>query len=130
VAQSTTLQLVGVLHAQPAPASLYSQTLQELLPLSFSAVYGAVKGGVIPVASTDLAPFTLPLEGIVKGRVFAMRLMSGATMKLRITTALGTAVLNVSGQFLLHAPATGDQFTAIQLVGTGDVAYAIAGDVT
>lgn len=130
MAQSTTVQLTGVLVSQPATPSLYSCTLQELVNLSFCATYGATKDGVIPIASSDGSPFNLPFEGIIRGRVFALRLLSGATMKLKITTGLGVAILSVSGQFLFHSPNPGDEITAIQLVGTGDVAYVLAGDVT
>lgn len=129
MAQSTQVELQGVINATPSLPSAYCGTAQQLLPLSFCATYGASKGGVIPVASSDGSPFNLPLEGINKVRMFAIRLASGATMKVRITTALGVANVPVSGQFLFHSPAPGDEITAIALIGTGDVTYAIAGDV-
>lgn len=129
MAQAATLLVVGVVTAQPSTASIFACTLQELLPLNTSAVYESVKGTVISVASTDLAPFNVPFEGITKGRFFALRLAAGATMKVKVTTALGVAVFPVSDLFLLHVPNPGDEVTAIQLVGTGDVAYCLAGDI-
>ena len=128
MAQSTTLELRGVLTATPALPAAYGSSVQELLPLDFCATYGGAKSGAIPVAGTDPSPQAIPLEGLVKVRAFAMRLASGQSMKLRITTALGVAVIPVSGQFLWHCPAPGDEATAIALVGTGDVVYALAGD--
>lgn len=130
MAQSSTVELTGVMTAKPASPSFGSCSAQELLPVSFCATYGSAKGGGISIASTDVAPFSLPFEGITKGRVFAMRLMSGATMKMLITTALGIATLPCSDEFVLHNPNPGDEFTAIKLVGTGDIVYALVGDVS
>lgn len=128
--QSSQICVVGAVTAQPLTASAYSCTFQGFLPLDIAAVYEASKGAVISVASTDPSPFTLPFEGIVKGRFFALRLLSGATMKVLITTALGVATIPVSNLHLIHNPNPGDEITAIRLVGTGDVAYCLAGDLT
>lgn len=130
MAQPTQIQVTGVVASAPSSASLYSTSLQEFLGLNFTVVYGATKSGVISINSTDGNPFDIPLESITKGRIFAMRLISGATMKLMITTALGTASIPVSDAFLLHAPEPGDEYTALALVGQGDVRYFAAGDVT
>lgn len=130
MAQSSTVNLTGVLTSQPASPSFFSCSAQELLPVSFCATYGSAKGGGISVASTDSVPFSLPFEGITKARVFAMRLMSGATMKLKITTALGVATLPCSDEFVLHNPNPGDEILSIQLIGTGDILYALVGDVS
>lgn len=100
------------------------------MPVSFCAVYQSAKGGNISVASTDPSPYTLPLEGILKVRVFGLRLLSGATMKVKITTALGVATFPCSDELVIHSPNPGDEITAIQLIGTGDILYAIAGDVS
>lgn len=129
MAQAATIKVIGAVTAQPQTASIYSCTLQELLPLQSEAVYEASRGTVTSVASTDLAPFSVPFEGITKGRLFALRLLAGVTMKVKVTTALGVATFPVSDLFLLHVPNPGDEVTAIQLVGTGDVAYALAGDI-
>lgn len=130
MAQQTTVQLTGVLVASPAVPSLYSCTLQELINLGFCATYGATKNGVLPIASPG-SPVALPFEGIIKGRMFAMRLLSGATMKVVITTASqGPAACPVSNVLLVHNPNPGDEITGITFQGTGDIAYVLSGDVT
>lgn len=130
MAQSAQVQVTGVARAAPATSSLYSCTLQALLPLDVCAVYQASKGMELSIDSTDLAPFVLPFEGITKGRFFGVRLRAGASMKVIITTALGPAPLPLSDLILWHAPNDGDEATAIQIVGTGDLAYLFAGDVS
>lgn len=114
----------------PAAGSLYSSSLQEFLALSTQATYGAAKGGAVSVSSTDMAPFNVPFEGVLKGRMFGIGLQSGQTLKVKITTALGVAILPVSDKLFLHAPTAGDEFTAIALVGNADVNYFLAGDVS
>lgn len=122
--------MTGAIASAPSTASLYSTSLQEFLGLNFQATYGATKAGMISIAATDpLNPFVLSLEGIVAGRVFGMRLISGDTMQVKITTALGVASVPVSDELVIHSPNPGDEFTAIAFVGTGDVRYFIAGDV-
>lgn len=130
MAQSRQVTVTGVATATPATASNFSCTLQALLPLDVCAVYQASKGTELSIDSTDLAPFSVPFEGITKGRFFGIRLRSGNSMKVLVTTALGVAPLPLSDLFLWHAPNDGDQATAIQIVGTGDVAYLFAGDVS
>lgn len=130
MATSNQIKVQGAVTAQPATASLYSCTLQELLSLDLCAVYQASKGAVESIASTDLAPFTIPFSTITKGRFFAIRLVSGGSMKVLMTTGLGVAVLPLSDLLMWHAPNQGDQATQIQVVGTGDLAYALAGDLT
>jgi hypothetical protein len=130
VAQSTVIQVSGAVAAMPAAASLYSSSLQEFLSLCSQATYGAAKGGGVSVASTDMSPFVVPFEGITKGRMFGLALLSGQTMKVKMTNGDGVAIIPVSDKLWLHAPNPGDEFTAISLVGTGDVSYFLAGDTT
>jgi hypothetical protein len=130
VAQSTVIQVSGVVAAMPATGSLYTSSLQEFLNLSSQATYGAAKGSGVSVNSTDLAPFVVPFEGVVKGRMFGLALLSGSTMKVKITNGFGVAIIPVSDKLWLHAPNVGDEFTAISLVGVADVAYFLAGDVS
>lgn len=130
MAQSSQIKVVGAVTAAPATSSLYSCTLQELLSLDACAVYQSSKGNVLTIASTDMAPFTIPFEAITKGRFFAARILAGASMKVLMTTGLGVAPLPLSDLLLIHNPNEGDQFTQIQVVGTGDFAYALAGDLT
>ena len=129
MAQSTTVKIMGVLVAQPATPGLCSYRCRSELNLSFYATYGAAVDGNISIA-TPSSPTPLPFQGIAKGRAFAFRLLSGATMRVSITTALGVAVFNVSDVLLFHSPNPGDEITAISFQGTGDIAYALVGDVT
>lgn len=129
MAQAATIQVVGAVTSQPQTASFYSCTLQQLMPLELCAVYESVKGNILSIAGTDLAPFDLPFEGITKGRFLAIRLLSGATLKAKITTALGVATIPVSDLFLIHLLNPGDEVTAVQLIGTVDLSYVLAGDV-
>jgi hypothetical protein len=105
--------------------------LQELLSTSFTATYGSSKGArPAIVGATDGSPFVLPLETITKVRLIAMR-VRGGTLKIKMTSAVGTLQsVNVSDLFLWHAPNSGDEITVIQLVGTADAEYIIAGDVS
>lgn len=106
--------------------------LQEILNTSFQGTYGSSKSarpGI--VNATDLAPYTIPLETITKVRMIAIRLQAGATIKVRLTSAVGTdQSFNVSGLFLWQGQNAGDEVTAIKLVGNADLVYAIAGDVS
>jgi len=128
LSQPTMVKVTGAIASAPSGASIFSSSLQEFLGLNFTYTYGAKKSGDISVNSTDMSPFSIPFEGILKGRIFAMRLISGGTMKVLLTTALGVAALPISDELLIHSPNPGDQFTAIQLVGSGDVRYFMAGD--
>lgn len=130
MAQATPIQLTGVLTARPADPSFGSCSLLELLPLTFCASYSSAKSGAPSIASTDVAPFTVPLEGITKVRMFALRVRSGIGLKVLLTTALGVAAFPVSDEYLFHNPTVGSEATQIQLVGTGDVLYALAGDLS
>lgn len=129
MAQSSRIKVTGMVAASPATSSAYSCTLQALMDLSLCAVYQAAKGAELSIASTDLAPYSVPFESITKGRFFCARVLSGASMKLLITTGLGVATLPLSDRYMIHNPSDGDEITAIQIVGTGDLAYVLSGDV-
>lgn len=129
--QSAGIEITGVISARPASTAFGACTLQELLPLNTRAVYASGKGASISVSATSPSPpFVLPLEGIVAVRLFAMRLLSGDSIRVTITTPVGTATFPVSDEFVLHNVNPGDEITAISFVGSAEIAYAIAGDVT
>lgn len=131
MAQSTVVQVSGAIAAQPAAGALFTASLQEFLSLSTTATYGAAKGGAISVNSTDIAPFVVPLEGIVKGRMIGIGIISGQTVKVLLTTALGTdQAIPVSDKLFLHMPSAGDEYTALKIVGVADIQYFLAGDVS
>jgi hypothetical protein len=136
VAQSQVIQLLGAVTAQPAAPSFGSCSSQELLSLNLCQTYGAAFGGSVTVAGTTGSPGPLNLQGITKVRFFAIRLLSGATIQVKITTGLGVAIIPVSNLWTWSSPNPGDEITAIAFVtgggagGTQDIAYAIAGDVS
>lgn len=85
----------------------------------------------LSVSATDLAPLALPLEGVSKVRVLAVRSLDGTSLKLRLTSTNGGAaqVVMVSHIVVMHLPGVGDEVTAMSLSGTGRVDYLVAGEV-
>jgi hypothetical protein len=130
VGQSTTVQVAGAVTVAPSSPAQLSTSVQAFLKLDLSVVYESAKGGIVSVNSTSLSPFVVPFEGIVRGRFFAFRLESGATMEVHVVTGLGTAIFPVSDELVIHNPNPGDEFTAISLIGAGDVRYLLAGDLS
>lgn len=131
MAQSNVITVAGVVRGSPATSALFTPTAFEpFLDLALEATYGSVKATQRSVNVDAAHPEALPLEGITKARFLAFRLLSGSTMQIWLTTALGVAKIPVSDEFVLHVPNPGDEVTAIQLVGTADFSYLIAGDVT
>lgn len=134
MAQSITIELEGVLSGTPSPLSAFSSSLAQLLPINFCDVYSAGKVTVLSnVSGSSGSPYPIPFEAITKARVIAIRVLAGTTINLRITTALGLAVLPVSDEFILRVRNPGDEVLSLAIDSTSqlvDVAYLIAGDVT
>jgi len=126
------IEITGVVSARPASTAFGACTLQELLPLNTRATYASTKYGGITIAAIDPAPpFNLDFEGIIAGRLFAMRLNSGDSIRVTITFAsTGPATIPVSDELLIHNVNPGDEITAISFVGAADISYVLAGDVT
>lgn len=103
----------------------------ELLNTSFTGTYGSSKSARPTInGATDGAPFILPFETITKVRVIVMR-VRGGTIRLKLTSAAGTdQVIPVSELLVWTSPNAGDEVTAIKIVGTADVEYILAGDVS
>lgn len=87
------------------------------------------------VAALDIATpspgwLVLPLEGIGKVRLLAIRSLDGASVKLRATSVNGGAdqVLPISGLVVQVQPGVGDEYTALSLQGAGRVEYLLAGE--
>lgn len=130
MAQSRIVGVTGALSSGPPGSALFgADSRDDFLSLDFQATYGASKAATISIASTDMAPFVMSLEGIVKGRVFALRALSG-TVKVLLTNAAGVAAILVDSELVLHCSGDANKYTAISLVGTADLEYFIAGDVT
>ena len=134
MAQSNVVRVTGAVTADPSSSALFTpSSLQQFLGLDLEATYGSAKGMERTTAATVGAPEDLPLEGITKARFLAIRLLSGSSLQVWITTALGVAKLPVSDEFVWHAPNPGDEATRIQLAQTGtsvDFQYVLAGDLT
>jgi hypothetical protein len=137
VSQSNLVQLNGVLTAGPSGLSFGSCSLREIFPVSFCDCYaglqGAVESNLISTDSGSPGLFTLPMGTITKGRVLALRILAGLTVKVFYTTGLGVAIFPVSDQFLIRARNPGDEFTRVQISTNGqavDLGWLISGDVS
>ena len=128
--QPATVQVAGVVSAgTTTPSVLGLPALAEVVNLALTATYSSLKGGAISIAS-PVTPVPIPFEGIVAGRFFALRLDSGPTVQVSATFAgSGLAVIPVSDELVLHSPRVGDELVSLELVGTADLRYVLAGDV-
>lgn len=104
--------------------------MQELLSTTFSNTYQSAKAASPSVVgATDIAPYVVGLDSITKVRMFALKVVSGASIKVKLTSVAGALQsLYVSSLLLWNSPNSGDEITVIQLVGTADVELVIAGD--
>lgn len=120
----------GSLSGSPAPSGS-GLTLQEIFNTSFVATFGSSKSARPSiVGATDAVPFVIPFETITKVRAIALKTPDRTTIKVKITSAVGTdQVFNVSGIWLWTGLNSGDEITAIKLIGSADTEYLIAGDV-
>lgn len=132
MAQSRIVGVTGALASGPASSSLFGgDSRDDFLSLDFQATYGASKAGTISINSTDMSPKVFDLEGIVKGRVFALRVLSGTVVKVILTFAgIGDQTYLVDDELILHNENDVNAFSAVKLVGVGDLAYFVSGDVT
>ncbi len=134
MSQAIGVQLQGVLVGGPAASGLYSCGLTEVLPIAFCDTYTGQQDGTLSnLVSSDVSPYAVPFGTVTKARVIAFKLLAGATFKLNIVTALGTATIPVSDQFLLRVRNPGDEVLSMS-ISTGsqacDIAYAVFGDVS
>lgn len=130
MAQSRTVWVNGAVSVSPIPVS-GGPTLSDNMAISLTSTFQASKAVPLSIAATDGSPFALSLDSIVKVRFLALKVNSGASVKMLLTSADGTEQkLQVSGLLLWHAPNAGDEITAIKLVGTADVELLLAGDLS
>lgn len=134
MSQSNLVKLDGVLTAGPSGLSFGSCSLREIFPISFCDCYAGLQGAVESnLVSSDGSPFTLPMGTITKGRVLALRILAGLTVKVIVTTGLGVAILPMSDQLLLRCRNPGDEFTQVQISTSAqavDLGWLISGDVS
>lgn len=131
MAQSVTIWHSGAVTGQPVPFP-GGPSLADMLNTSFNQTYSASKASRLSVVgATDLVPYVVTLDSITKARFIGLRVINGASIKMLLTSPSGTdQALNVSSMFLWNAPNSGDEITAIKLVGTADIELLVAGDVT
>jgi hypothetical protein len=130
MAQPTTISHQGALTERPFCGSS-NGSLLDVADTSFQGTYQASKTARIGVVgATDLLPFVLSLDGIVKVRAISVKAQAGATIKIVLTSAAGTDQAFSATAFLLHSPNSGSEFTAIKFVGTADLEILIAGDLS
>lgn len=132
MAQPATITHTGVVNGSPASTpGGPSPSLGEILNTSTTVTYQASKSGRPSIiGATDGAPFVLSFETMTKVRFFAMR-VRGGTIKLKVTSVLGTdQVIGVSDLLLWSSQFPDDAWTAIKMVGTADVEYLMAGDLS
>ena len=132
MALPVTVAHTGSLGGSPSTGSIGAPSLQEILNTSWSATYGSSKSGRPSIINaTDGSPFELDLETITKVRVLVINVKAGSLV-IKVTSAHGTEQeFGISnGNLILHMPAAGDELTAIEFVGTADIEYFLAGDVS
>lgn len=105
--------------------------LIQSIDLAFRQTYAGVTGGGLTIDSTDIAPFVPALGAIAAVRALAIRAVDGQSLVVKLTSAVGVdQAVPVSDLLLVRAQNTGDQLTAIKVVGTGRIELLIAGDLT
>ena len=132
MAQASTIWHSGAITRQPVSSFPGGPSLSDMLNTSFQGTYGATKSAPLSiVGATDLLPFIVSLDSIVKARFLGIRVLNGPSIKVLLTSPSGTdQALKVSSLLLWHSPNSGDEITAIKLVGTADIEILIAGDVS
>ena len=131
MAQSVTIWHSGAVTGQPTPVP-GGPSLSDMLNTSFNGTYAASKATRLSVVgATDLVPFAVAFDSITKARFVGLRVINGSSIKMLLTSPSGTdQALKVSSLVLWHSPNSGDEITAINLVGTADIELLIAGDVS
>lgn len=123
--------MTGSVQADPSSITDATSELFASIDLAFKGTFDAVMGANLPIAGTDLAPFVPPLGAVTKVRAFALRAVEGESLVVKLTSAAGTdQALPVSGVLVVRVANTGDELTAIKVVGTGRIEYLLAGNKT
>lgn len=130
MASPSIITHTGAVNGSPAQSSISSPSLTELLNTSFTGTYGSSKGARPTInGATDLVPFVIALETIVKVRVLIMR-VRGGSLVVKLTSAAGIKqAIPVSELLMISTPSAGAEITSIECVGTADLEYIAAGDV-
>jgi len=131
MAQSVTIWHSGAVTGQPL-AVPGGPSLSDMMNTSFSNTYSASQASRLSVvAATDSVPFVVAFGSVTKVRFLGIRVINGSSIKALLTSPSGTdQALKTSSMLLWHSPNSGDEITAIKLVGTADIELLIAGDVS
>lgn len=122
------LSMSGAIGSDPC-TPFDSASLIKSIDLAFRATYDAVFGTGLPIAGTDLDPFTPDLGAVTAVRAIAIRAVDGQSLVVLLTSQKGTnQAFPVSDLLLLRAQNPGDEYTAVKVVGTGAIEYIIAGN--
>lgn len=126
MAQPVTVTVTGAVTAAPAATTALSPSLQDVLPFGISRTYSYRQPSSFSVNSPT-NPVSVGLGSITKVR-FVMMSVIGASVKVTITTGLGTATFPVSERWMWSSPNEGDQITAMSLTGVSDIEMLLLGD--
>lgn len=118
-----TFRLTGALLAEASQGRGRSTTMM----LDSSASYPQSFDGVKDVAGTVGTPYELELGGITSVYLFALRVLSGGPLTLLLDSTAGTAQEFPVSEEIFLSNKGGVPFTRIQIVGTADVEFMIAG---
>ena len=131
MAQAVTIWHSGAVSGQPLSVP-GGPSLADTLNTSFQGTYAASKASRLSVVgATDITPYVFPMDSVVKARFVGLRVINGSSIKAKLTSPSGTdQAIQVSSLLLWHSPNSGDEITAIKLVGTADIEILIAGDVS
>ena len=132
MAQASTIWHSGAVTRQPVSSFPGGPSLSDMLNTSFQGTYGATKSSALSIVGATLgSPFLLDMDSVVKARFLGIRVLNGPSIQLLITSPSGTdQSIKTSSLLLWHSPNSGDEITAIKLVGTADIEILIAGDVS
>ena len=132
MAQASTIWHSGAVTRQPVSSFPGGPSLSDMLNTSFQGTYGATKSSALSIVGATLgSPFILDMDSVVKARFLGIRVLNGPSIQLLITSPSGTdQSIKTSSLLLWHSPNSGDEITAIKLVGTADIEILIAGDVS
>ncbi len=120
------INVTGIATGSPASSSA-PNSLGDQLDLGTQQTYQVTASGRPSVNSTDMSPFVLGLQTIVKVFFIACRIRG--SLKILLTSENGDdQVIPCSDMFVWSAPQSNNAITAIKFVGTADLEFFIAGN--
>lgn len=122
------LAMSGAVGSDPAKIT-DSAALMQSIDLAFNATFDNVIGGAQTINASSGSPFVPALGAMLAVRAIAVRAVDGQSLVVKLTSAAGTdQAIPVSDLVLVRAKNTGDQFTAIKIIGAGRIEYLLAGN--